>query len=76
VAPQFELRGVFAAAITPHRAGVEGPDFSAMLELVDFLAAGGVRGVCLLGTTGEFLNSASPNASASSILPLSAAACP
>ncbi len=56
VAPQFELRGVFAAAITPHRAGVEGPDFSAMLELVDFLAAGGVRGVCLLGTTGEFLN--------------------
>jgi 4-hydroxy-tetrahydrodipicolinate synthase len=47
---------VFAAAVTPHRAGVEGPDFSAMLELVDFLAACGVRGVCLLGTTGQFLD--------------------
>jgi dihydrodipicolinate synthase/N-acetylneuraminate lyase len=55
-AQQFELAGVFAAAVTPHRAGVEGPDFSAMLDLVDFLAAGGVRGVCLLGTTGEFLD--------------------
>ena len=47
---------MFAAAITPHRAGVEGPDFSALLDLVDFLAAAGVRGVCLLGTTGEFLD--------------------
>lgn len=27
-----------------------------MLDLVDFLAAGGVHGVCLLGTTGEFLD--------------------
>jgi dihydrodipicolinate synthase/N-acetylneuraminate lyase len=54
-ARQIELAGVFAAAITPHRADAEGPDFSAMLELVDFLAAGGVRGICLLGTTGEFL---------------------
>jgi 4-hydroxy-tetrahydrodipicolinate synthase len=52
----MELSGVFAAAITPHRAGVEGPDFAAMLDLVDFLAQAGVRGICLLGTTGEFLN--------------------
>ncbi len=47
---------MFAAAVTPHRAGAEGPDFSALLELVDFLAAAGVNGVCLLGAAGEFLH--------------------
>ncbi len=47
---------MIAAAITPHREGVEGPDFSAVLDLVDFLAAAGVRGICLLGATGEFFD--------------------
>jgi 4-hydroxy-tetrahydrodipicolinate synthase len=55
-ARKIELSGVFAAAVTPHRAEDEGPDFSALLELVDFLAAAGVSGVCLLSSAGEFLD--------------------
>ncbi|MGI8991904.1 MAG: dihydrodipicolinate synthase family protein [Bryobacteraceae bacterium] len=53
-APQFS--GVYAAAITPHRGDGYEPDFAAMLELVDFHAKAGVQGICLLGSTGEFLN--------------------
>ncbi len=53
-APQFS--GVYVAAITPHRREGYEADFGAMLELVDFLAKAGVQGICLLGSTGEFLN--------------------
>jgi dihydrodipicolinate synthase/N-acetylneuraminate lyase len=52
----LELAGVFASAITPRRANSQDPDFSAMLDLLDFLAAGGVNGVCLLDAAGEFLD--------------------
>jgi 4-hydroxy-tetrahydrodipicolinate synthase len=55
-ARQLELNGVFASAITPRRGNSQDPDFSGLLDLLDFLAAGGVKGVCLLGATGEFLN--------------------
>jgi 4-hydroxy-tetrahydrodipicolinate synthase len=53
---QLELNGVFASAITPRRANSQDPDFSGLLDLLDFLADGGVRGICLFGATGEFLN--------------------
>ncbi|MDQ6700059.1 MAG: dihydrodipicolinate synthase family protein [Acidobacteriota bacterium] len=53
-APQFS--GVYVAAVTPHRREGYEADFAAMLELVDFLAKAGVQGICLLGSTGEFLN--------------------
>src|SRR5260370_38991980 len=43
------------AAVTPQRKGGEA-DVAAMLELVDFLAAAGVNGIALLGSTGEFLH--------------------
>jgi 4-hydroxy-tetrahydrodipicolinate synthase len=56
VARQLELRGVFASAITPRRKGSEDPDFSAALDLLDFLAEAGVQGICILGAAGEFLN--------------------
>jgi dihydrodipicolinate synthase/N-acetylneuraminate lyase len=56
VARQLELAGVFASAITPRRGNTQDPDFSGLLDLLDFLAAGGVKGVCLFGATGEFLN--------------------
>jgi dihydrodipicolinate synthase/N-acetylneuraminate lyase len=56
VARQLELRGVFASAITPRRPGSQDPDFSAALDLLDFLAAGGVQGVAVLEATGEFLD--------------------
>ena len=50
------LGGVFPAAITPHRPGTWEADFGAALELMDFLANGGADGICLLGSTGEFLH--------------------
>src|ERR1700689_1465045 len=55
-ARQLELAGVFACAITPRRPDSQDPDFSGLLDLLDFLAAGGVKGICLFGDTGEFLN--------------------
>jgi dihydrodipicolinate synthase/N-acetylneuraminate lyase len=56
VARQLELRGAFAAAVTPHRAGSQEPDFSGGLDLLDFLAEGGVQAICLFSETGEFFN--------------------
>ncbi len=53
---QLELHGVIASAITPHRAETPEADFSASLDLLDFLAQAGVRGIALFGSTGEFLD--------------------
>lgn len=55
-ARQIELRGVFASSITPRHKNSQEADFSAALDLLDFLANGGVQGICLFGATGEFLN--------------------
>ncbi len=55
-ARQIELRGVFASAITPRRKGSQDADFSAALDLLDFLAQGGVQAICLFGAAGEFFN--------------------
>src|ERR1019366_1033064 len=55
-ARQLELAGVFASAITPRRAGSQDPDFSGMLDLLDFLAEGGVKGVCMFGAAGELID--------------------
>lgn len=49
-----QLKGVFAAAVTPHRLEGHEADFGGMLELVDFLARSGVKGTVVLGSTGEF----------------------
>ena len=54
--PNQPITGVYAAAVTPRRKESDEPDVGAMLELVDFLAAGGVNGIALLGSTGEFLH--------------------
>jgi dihydrodipicolinate synthase/N-acetylneuraminate lyase len=50
------FQGVFPAAITPRRADSAAIDFSAALELFDFLEAKGCDGITLLGSTGEFLH--------------------
>ena len=55
-ARELKLGGVYASAITPHMADILEPDYSAALDLLDFLAGAGVDGICLLGTAGEFLN--------------------
>ncbi|MES1258791.1 MAG: dihydrodipicolinate synthase family protein [Acidobacteriota bacterium] len=60
-ARQIKLSGVFAAAVTPNRPGTLEVDYSGLLDLLDFLAAGGVTGICLMGSTGEFVNYAFPD---------------
>jgi 4-hydroxy-tetrahydrodipicolinate synthase len=48
-----ELRGAFAASLTPLCEGGAALDESAFEPLVDFLVAGGMSGALALGTTGE-----------------------
>src|ERR1019366_4073686 len=60
-ARQLELAGVLASAIPPRRADSQDPDFSGLLDLLDFLAGdvgkgSRVKSICLFGPTGEFLN--------------------
>jgi dihydrodipicolinate synthase/N-acetylneuraminate lyase len=54
--PETPITGVYVAAVTPHRKGSAEADLGATLELVDFLAAAGVNGIALMGSTGEFLH--------------------
>ncbi len=49
------LEGVSTPLITPHGADSQ-PDLAAMKELIDFAIAGGVRAICIGGTTGEFIH--------------------
>lgn len=56
IPPGGAIGGVYAAAVTPHRREGYEADYGAMLELVDHLAQAGVDGICLLGSTGEFLH--------------------
>ena len=50
------FRGVWAAAVTPHRREGYEADFASTLEMVDQLSRSGINGIVLLGATGEFLN--------------------
>ncbi|MCU1326745.1 MAG: dihydrodipicolinate synthetase [Bryobacterales bacterium] len=52
----IRLSGVVAAIATPNLPGTLEPDYSGLLELLDFVADGGVDSICLMGSTGEFLN--------------------
>jgi dihydrodipicolinate synthase/N-acetylneuraminate lyase len=47
------LKGAIAAAVTPLRDGGEALDEEAFAPYVEYLAAGGVDGIFVLGTTGE-----------------------
>jgi len=49
------VSGVYAAAITPRREG-PGIDLAGVFDLLDFLSRGGVDGIALMGSTGEFLH--------------------
>jgi dihydrodipicolinate synthase/N-acetylneuraminate lyase len=55
-ARELKLSGVFASAITPHRTDTPDADFSGSLDLLDFLAEGGVSAISLLDATGEFFD--------------------
>jgi 4-hydroxy-tetrahydrodipicolinate synthase len=48
------IDGVYAAAITPRRAGQQEVDSGALWDLIDFLGANKVNGIVLMGSTGEF----------------------
>lgn len=50
--PSADLRGIFAAAVTPLTPDLA-PDLGALPGLLDFLAGRGCHGALLLGTTGE-----------------------
>jgi 4-hydroxy-tetrahydrodipicolinate synthase len=50
------LNGVLVAAVTPRRPSGHEIDLAAALEVIDFIAASGARGVALLGATGEFVH--------------------
>jgi dihydrodipicolinate synthase/N-acetylneuraminate lyase len=47
---------VFAALITPRRAGANEADLAALFDLLDFVASRGVAGIALYGSTGEFVH--------------------
>lgn len=49
------LEGVNTPLVTPQGQDSR-PDFGAMAHLIDFVVAGGVRAVCIGGTTGEFIH--------------------
>ena len=53
---QKALGPVIAAAISPRRGSEYSIDLGATLELIDFLYKGGVDGIALLGSTGEFVH--------------------
>lgn len=50
------FQGVYAAAVTPRRLGVQDINLGVMWELVDFLVSHKVDGLVLLGSTGEFVH--------------------
>ncbi len=54
--PVASIQGIQAAAITPRRKNGHQIDIGGSLELMDFLCGKGVRGIMLLGSTGEFLH--------------------
>jgi len=55
-AREIRLSGIFPAAITPHHPKTREADYSGALDLIDFLTKAGVDGICLFGSTGEFIN--------------------
>ena len=50
----MQIAGINVAAVTPHRHGRE-IDLAGSLDLIEYLCDAGVKGIALLGSTGEFL---------------------
>jgi dihydrodipicolinate synthase/N-acetylneuraminate lyase len=51
-----QITGVFAAAVTPRRLGMQDINQGVMWDVIDFLVQHGVDGIVLLGSTGEFVH--------------------
>ena len=50
------LQGVYAAAVTPRRLGMQDINLGVMWDLIDFLCERRIQGISLLGSTGEFIH--------------------
>ena len=50
------LQGVYAAAVTPRRLGMQDINLGVMWDLIDFLCERKIQGISLLGSTGEFIH--------------------
>src|SRR5260370_29195093 len=50
------MQGVYAAALTPRRRGLDEIDQGAVWDLIDFLCGAKVDGIVLFGSTGEFVH--------------------
>jgi dihydrodipicolinate synthase/N-acetylneuraminate lyase len=50
------ITGVYAAAVTPRRLGMQDINLGVMWDVIDFLIQHGVDGIVLLGSTGEFVH--------------------
>jgi dihydrodipicolinate synthase/N-acetylneuraminate lyase len=50
------IEGVYAAAVTPRRPGMQDINLAVMWDVIDFLADSGVDGIVLFGSTGEFVH--------------------
>ncbi|MBC8165725.1 MAG: dihydrodipicolinate synthase family protein [Bryobacteraceae bacterium] len=48
--------GVYAAAVTPRRLGMQDINLAVMWDVLDFLCERKVKGIVLLGSTGEFVH--------------------
>lgn len=53
---EFFLSGIYAAVATPRRPNSIESDVGALLEYLDAVVAGGVHGVVLFGSTGQFVH--------------------
>jgi 4-hydroxy-tetrahydrodipicolinate synthase len=50
------ITGVYAAAVTPRRLGMQDINLGVMWDVIDFLVQYGIDGIVLLGSTGEFVH--------------------
>src|SRR5260370_40637260 len=50
------MQGVYAAALTPRRRGLDEIDQGAVWDLIDFLCGAKGDGIVLFGSTGEFVH--------------------
>jgi dihydrodipicolinate synthase/N-acetylneuraminate lyase len=50
------IQGVYASAVTPRRLGTQDINLGVMWDLIDYLVSHGIRGIAMLGSTGEFVH--------------------
>jgi dihydrodipicolinate synthase/N-acetylneuraminate lyase len=54
--PRTPAKGLYAALLTPRKAGAPDADVAALLDYIDRVVDAGVSGLALFGATGEFIH--------------------